>query len=335
MSSNTTTSILAAPNYVSAVFLSLTQLFGVLGNLLVIYSIVSQRSLLKSNYYFLVLHLAFCDLMVLPFISYDTYEAWCPNSLFIRSLAMCKAWKPILTIFVNAGVFMMVLIAIFRYRAVLHPLKPAVSRSKLRIVVGVAYLCAIASLIPAVFVLKFTDVCFPEWPNPTLSIIYTFFLTTVQYFLPVPILFILYYKICKALDIQSKNILSLNATSATTSEENNGRQTSLQRIKHHRNMRTFIQSASIVVSFAITSLPFHISWLLLATGGTVQIQSWPWTYIVSLFGVNVVNPYIYGVLDKTLRSGYKRIWEKVKRIFVSSSSRADLCVAVLKKHEYL
>ena len=319
MSSNTTTSILAPPNYVPAVFLSLTQLFGVLGNLLVIYSIVSQRSLLKSNYYFLVLHLAFCDLMVLLFTSYDTYEAWCPNSLFIRSLVMCKAWKPILTIFVNAGVFMVVLIAIFRYRAVLHPLKPAVSRSKLRIVVGVAYLCAIASLVPAVIVLKFTDVCLQESPNPILSFIYTFFLTTVQYFLPVPILFILYYKICKALDIQSKKILSLNATSAATSEESDGRQTSLQKIKHYRNVRTFIRSASIVVSFAITSLPFQISWLLFAWGATVEIQAW--TNIVSLFGVNVVNPYIYGASDKTLRSAYKRIWEKVKRIFVSSSSK--------------
>ena len=328
MSNNTTTvnTILTAPNYV--IFLSLTQLFGVLGNLLVIYSIVSQRSLLKSKYYFLVLHLAFCDLMVLLFASYDTYKAWWPNSLFIRSLVMCKVWGPILTIFFNAGVFMVVLIAIFRCRAVLHPLKPAVSRSKLRIVVGVAYLCAIASLIPAVFVLKFTDVCFPEWPNPTLSIIYTFFSTTIQYFLPVLILFILYYKICKALDTQSKKILSLNATSAATSEESNGRQTSLQKIKHNRNVRTFIRSASIVVSFAITSLPFQISGLLFAWGATVEIQSWPWTNIVSLFGVNVVNPYIYGASDKTLRSTYKRIWEKVKRIFVSSSSRADLCVAV-------
>ena len=151
---------MAAPDYVSAVFLALTQLFGVVGNVLVIYSIVSQRSLLKSNYYFLVLHLAFCDLMVLLLSSYDTYEALYPNSLFIRSFALCKVWQPTLTVFFNAGVFMVVLIAIFRCRAVLHPLKPAVSRSKLRVVVGVLYFCAIASLVPLVLVLKFTEVCF-------------------------------------------------------------------------------------------------------------------------------------------------------------------------------
>ena len=310
-----------------AVFLSLTQLFGVLGNILVIYSIVSQRSLLKSNYYFLVLHLAFCDLMVLLLSSYDTYEAWYTNSSFIRSFSMCKVWRPMTTMFLDAGIYLVVLIGIFRFCAVIHPLKPAVSRSKLRLLVGAVYFWAIACVVPFILVLKFTDdVCFEKWPNRTLNIIYTFFLTIVLYFLPVLILFILYYKICKALNIQSKKILSLNATSATTSEESNGRQTSLQRIKHNRNVRTFIRSASIVVSFAITSLPFQVSWLLFASGATVKIQTW--TYIVSLFGVNAVNPYIYGVSDKTLRSAYKRIWEKVKRIFVSSSNRTDLCVAV-------
>jgi hypothetical protein len=35
---------------------------GILGNILVIISILRQKKLLKSNYYFLVLHLAICDL---------------------------------------------------------------------------------------------------------------------------------------------------------------------------------------------------------------------------------------------------------------------------------
>ena len=319
MPSNTTTvnTTLADPNYSSAVFLSLTQVFGVLGNVLVIYSIVSQRSLIKNNYYFLVLHLAFCDLMVLLLSSYETYEALYPNSLSIRSFAMCKVWQPTSTVFFNAGVFMVVVISIFRGRAVLHPLKPAVSRSKLRVVVGAVYLCAIACVVPLVLVLKYTDAClFKGWTNRTLYIIHSFFLMTVQYFLPVLILFILYYKICKALDTQSKKILSLNATSAATSEDSNASQTSLQRMKHYRNIRTFFQSASIVVLFAISSLPFLISWLMVVCGATVEIQTW--TYIFSVFGVNAVNPYIYGVSDKTLRSAYKRNWKKVKRIFVSS-----------------
>ena len=320
MPSNTTTvnTILAAPNYVSAVFLSLTQLFGVLGNILVIYSIVSQRSLLKSNYYFLVLHLAFCDLMVLLGISYYTYGALYPNVLFIRSFPICIVGQATLTVFFNAGVFMVVLIAIIRFRAVLHPLEPAVSPSKLRVVVGAVYLCAIACVVPFILVLTFKHVCFEKRPNSTPKIIYMFFLTTVQCFLPVLTLFLFYYKICKALKTQRKKIHPSNPTSAATSEERNVRQRSLERIKHYRNMRTFVRSASIVASFAITSLPTHIFYLMFACGATVQTEITIWPLIVRLFGINAVNPYIYGVSDKTLRSAYKRNWEKVKRILVSS-----------------
>ena len=217
--------------------------------------------------------------MVLLFTSYDTYEAWCPNSLFIRSLVMCKVWQPILTLFFNAGVFMVVLIAIFRCRAVLHPLKPAVSRSKLRVVVGAVYLCAIACVVPLVVLLEYTDVCsFKGWTNPTLYVIDSLFLITVEYFLPVLILFILYYKICKSLNTQSKKILSLNATSAATSDDSNTRQTGLQRMKHCRNIRTFIQSASIVVLFAISSLPciphFIALWCT-STNSNMDIHCYP------------------------------------------------------------
>ena len=105
MSSNTTTvnTILAAPNQAAAVFLSLTHLFGVVGNILGIYSNVNQRSLLKNNYYFLVLHQVFCYLLALLLTSYDAYEAWCPNCFFTRSLAMCKVWQPTLTVFRTRG----------------------------------------------------------------------------------------------------------------------------------------------------------------------------------------------------------------------------------------
>ena len=214
---------------------------------------------------------------------------------------------------------MVLLIAIFRYHSVLYPLKPAVSRSKLRVVVGAAYLCAMTTVVSLILVLKFTDECLEEWPNPTQNIIYTFSLSTVQCFLPVLILFILYYKICKALKDQSKKIRSLNANSAATSGDSNGRQTNLDTIKHCRNTRTFIYSVGIVVSFAITSFPLQISWLIFAWG-TEETEVPIWSYIAFLFGVNTVNPYIYGVSDKTLLSAYKRNWEKVKRVFVSSSN---------------
>ena len=106
LSSNTTEkNIMAAPYYVSAVFLALTQLFGVVWIILVIYSIVSQRSLLKSNYYFLVLHLAFCDLMVLMLsaLTIHTKLGIRILSSFVILPCMCKVWEPTLTFFLTPG----------------------------------------------------------------------------------------------------------------------------------------------------------------------------------------------------------------------------------------
>ena len=104
-------------------------------------------------------------------------------------------WQPILTIFFNARV-----IVIVRCRAVLHPLKPAVSRSKLRVVVGASvYLCAIASLVPLVLVLKFTDVGFEEcMAKPNTKDYLHVVLNDRSMFSSRPILFILHYKICRA-----------------------------------------------------------------------------------------------------------------------------------------
>ena len=52
--------------------------FGILGNSLVILSILRQKkNVLKNNYYFLLLHLAICDLAVLIFdILYAVEDFW-------------------------------------------------------------------------------------------------------------------------------------------------------------------------------------------------------------------------------------------------------------------
>ena len=82
---------------------------------------INEVFLKTTILYFLVLHLVLCDLMVLLFTSYDNNEAWCLKSFFTHSLAMCKTWQPTLTvIFQRGGVYIVVLMAIFRCRAVLH-----------------------------------------------------------------------------------------------------------------------------------------------------------------------------------------------------------------------
>ena len=105
--------------------------FGIFGNILVILSILRQeRNVLRNNYYFLVLHLAICDLAVLIFFLFDTLELfWLGNTNSSSKIIPCPVHY-IGDAFQLAGVGMMLFISLLRYRATVHPLKPATSQRK-------------------------------------------------------------------------------------------------------------------------------------------------------------------------------------------------------------
>ena len=306
--------------YPHAVALSLVLLFGVSGNIMVIYSILKEGNLFKRNYYYLVLHLSICDLitLLLQIRSNSFIDMQYPN-------VICKLLFLVGTLFFIVGVYIMVLIAIFRYRAILYPLAPTVSRRKLRAIVAAVYLCAMICLVWTIFAFKIYSYerCL-ELAN-TLFAPYTISFVAIQWFIPVAILSILYYKICQQLMGQKAKMDSLNATCTASSEDFIGIKFHLQKMKHSRNNRTVITSVTIVVCFAIASFPFQLYWLLLASGVNVNYSYfYDWSDVVCLLGVSTVNPYIYGVSDKTLRLVYNRNWNKIKAFFTSCSTSQAL-----------
>ena len=116
--------------------------FGILGNSLVIMSILKQkRNVLKNNYYFLVLHLAICDLAVLIIYLYEAVELqWLKESLSSHSPMIICHGIVIAVVSQLAGASMLLIISLLRYRPTVHPLKPAISRRKLKVVCGLVYL---------------------------------------------------------------------------------------------------------------------------------------------------------------------------------------------------
>ncbi len=57
--------------YDAYILYAVVLVFGILGNILVVISILRQKNVLKSNYYFLVLQLAICDLGALIILLLD------------------------------------------------------------------------------------------------------------------------------------------------------------------------------------------------------------------------------------------------------------------------
>ena len=111
--------------------------FGMFGNILVIIFILRQRKLLENNYYFLVLHLAICDLGCCAIIFMAIIYRFFVGAF---SVTYCLAVVRIDHIFVVAGIYMMMVIAVLRYRATVYPLKPATSRRKMKIACGLGYI---------------------------------------------------------------------------------------------------------------------------------------------------------------------------------------------------
>ena len=271
---------------------------GMIGNLLVIVVILRNPRLLRNTYYFLVLHLAICDFFINVFSSSNIYHSFTGRSM-ISSPVLCKLWQPIHTVFFNAGVFFMVLISIVRYQAVSKPLEPAVSRWKVKVVTMFAYIFATFCISPFALVLQFDNIsgCKEVWPVEQLNICFTLVLSAVQYFIPVVLLSMVYWRICIVLVKQNREMKHLCASTALSQREN---LSPYQRFRQHRHARSFLVSLTVVVGFAVTAFPIQIINILIISNVIEFPRYYYWFVVVEIFGVSAVNPFIYGALDKKL-----------------------------------
>ena len=281
--------------------LMIAVMFGLLGNVHVIVS-----SLLKNNHYFLVLHLAVCDLFYVLFFTPTIYAKFTNRPLTSYSSVICKILSPTHTSFLIAGVHFMVLISITRYYAILHPLKPAVSRRALKIVSIFVYIFAIVCCIPILLVLKFdkNQNCEEDWSTESLNVVYTVFLASIQYFIPVLFLFIIYIKICKKLVAQNLFIYNMKLTKGRNKVSDVGRERSpatwFRAVKRLRNTKAFVVSFTIVICFMISGFPAQVTWIISVARSNSLPAYYLWFESLYIFGTGVMNPYVYGALDKKM-----------------------------------
>jgi hypothetical protein len=305
--------ITASPNYLVLGFVQLlVTSVGAIGNLLVVCGILLNTGLLRNIHYYLVLHLAICDFFILVFSSSDIYDSLTGSSM-INSPVLCKLWWPTQTVFYNAGIFFMVIISVVRFQAVSKPLEPAMNRSKVKLLAMLAYVFATLCSLPYILVLQLDNKsgCVEEWPVEQFNICYTLFLSTIQYFIPVVLLSMIYGKICSILAKQNREMRVLCASAANQQQR---KVSPFQRLRQHRNVRTFFVCLTVVVCFAVTALPRHIIWILY----TSSVIEFPWYYywfeVVQNFGVSAVNPIIYRTLDKKLFSCFIKRMRKVLHV---------------------
>jgi hypothetical protein len=288
---------------------------GTVGNLLVILLILLRPRLLGNIHYYLVLHLAICDSLTLVATSSDVYNSFTGSSM-INSLVLCKLWWSGHLIFYNAGIFFLLIISIVRFQAVSKPFEPAMNRLKVKLLAMSAYVFATVCSLPYILLLQLDNKsgCVEEWPVEQWNVLYTTFLTAVQYFIPVVLLSIVYGKICIILVKQNREMKLLFASTVSSQQQIESLPT-YQRLRQHRNVRTFFVCLIVVVCFAVTALPSHIIWILY----TSSVIEFPWYYywfeVVHRFGVSAVNPFIYRTLDRKRFSSFIKHARKLLHVY--------------------
>ena len=278
--------------------------FGIFGNMLVVILILRQKNVLKNNYYFLVLHLAICDLVVLiVYILGSINRQFLEQPFFDFGKFDCLGYD-VSYFFQVSGIGMMLMISVLRYRATVHPFKPPISRWKLNVACGLVYIVGFfAGYVP------FMPLCLMEnWDHETIAyynyssgyIIFSF------YFCPTTFMAVLYFKIGRTLVNQSKYIKSICSKPAV---RRSAPSSSFNILTFFRNRKTFFVCLFTVLCYAIGNIPYTMYFTLHIAEEYRLLAKNPWilycAVIVRVAGSHSANPLIYGIFDKKLLKFWK------------------------------
>ena len=285
------------------------ELFGLFGNALVVFAICSSCRL-KTNYYFLVFHVAVCDIvmvltgnmlfgtsLVVQKMSVETYETLdMIGRNFVHPFANY--------IFVCESLFL-VIIAVERYKAVTKPLQPQLSKKRLNYIVFGVYIVGLA-------LHALNTYCVYQWHNNKYLNMFQWIWEITASLLPLTIIIVLYTKMCRSLFRHNKRAKEL-----FHSEVSNRNQTIESYSALERNRRTIIISIVVVVQFFASVLPARVIHLLVSQIGIRGLDYYAFSAMMLYFlGSCGLNPITYGLLDVRLRAAYVKCFKKFVQFFI-------------------
>uniref|UniRef100_A0A672LMB1 Neuromedin-K receptor n=1 Tax=Sinocyclocheilus grahami TaxID=75366 RepID=A0A672LMB1_SINGR len=168
----------------------------VFGNLIVIWIILAHKRMRTVTNYFL-LNLAFSDASMAAFNTlinfiYATHGEWYFGEVY------CKFHNffPVTAVF--ASIYSMTAIAVDRYMAIIHPLKPRLSATATKVVIVCIWALAVILAFPLCFysttrTMPRRTICYVAWPRPSEdSFMYHIIVTVLVYMLPLVVMGITY-----------------------------------------------------------------------------------------------------------------------------------------------
>ncbi|KAM9314860.1 neuropeptide Y receptor type 2 [Pholidichthys leucotaenia] len=276
-------------------------LFGVIGNLLVIYVVYKFKNLRTVTNFFIV-NLAVADLLVstlcLPFTLVNTlYGEWMFGQVLCFLLPCAQGLA------VQVSTITLTIIALDRHRNIVYHMETKMSKDVCIAIIVITW--AVSGLLASplaifreygVFDLpldKSIQVCRENWPEDSMSgTIYSMSMLLVQYCLPLAITSAAYIRIWNKL----KNHMA------------HGRNDRSQRRK-----KTTKMLLTMVVVFAVSWLPFHTFQLASDIDNTV-LEMKDYKLIFTVFHIvamcsTFANPILYGWMNNNYRMAFLSVFK--------------------------
>uniref|UniRef100_A0A671UQ40 Neuromedin-K receptor n=1 Tax=Sparus aurata TaxID=8175 RepID=A0A671UQ40_SPAAU len=287
----------------------------VFGNLIVIWIILAHKRMRTVTNYFL-LNLAFSDVSMAAFNTlinfvYAAHGEWYFGEVYCRF----HNFFPVTAVF--ASIYSMTAIAIDRYMAIIHPLKPRLSAKATTGVIVCIWSMAVVLAFPlcyfsttktlpqlwAVISFRFCE-CLCAW--------YHIIVTVLVYVLPLVVMGITY------------TIVGVTLWGGEIPGDSSDNYHGQLRAKRKVVKMMII----VVVTFALCWLPYHVYFIV--TGLNKPLNKWKYIQQVYLsvlwlaMSSTMYNPIIYCCLNSRFRAGFKRVFRWCPFVRISSYDELEL-----------
>ncbi|XP_067106283.1 neuromedin-K receptor-like [Osmerus mordax] len=288
----------------------------VFGNLIVIWIILAHKRMRTVTNYFL-LNLAFSDASMAAFNTLINF-IYASHGEWYFGEAYCKFHNffPVTAVF--ASIYSMTAIAVDRYMAIIHPLKPRLSATATKVVIVCIWALAVALAFPLCFYstlrrMPRRTICYVAWPRPADdSFMYHIIVMVLVYLLPLVVMGITY------------TIVGVTLWGGEIPGDSSDNYHGQLRAKRKVVKMMII----VVVTFALCWLPYHVYFIV--TGLIKYLNRWKSIQQVYLsvlwlaMSSTMYNPIIYCCLNSRFRAGFKRAFRWCPFVQVSSYDELEL-----------
>ena len=295
-----------------SIILGVICILTILGNLLVIVTILTNRRLkTPTNYFIFWLSVTDClvGTLVLPFSAINTvYPRWLLGGPF------CNIYTSVDVMLCTVSILTLFAISIDRYLSVTHPMKYDEKMNSRFVVIIMACVYTFSALMAFVPIhlgwntptgevqnSKGREECVFELNTP-----YVFSISLTTYFAPLLVMCGVYFKILSITKHQVREINKLTMPSSKLSSSSNGGHPSSEQSRMVSDRKATVTLATIVFAFAVCWVPYFVLFTIKGFG----IMPNPTIDLVCLwlgYVNSMINPFLYGFYNSQYRESFKKI----------------------------